>query len=601
MTVPIKFNYIFLGTLVQSAVVGQPTGHMYWGSISERERKIQRANPDGTNVEDLIVGLCLDPFAVAIDSAADYLYWTDGAQDKILRCNRDGTNMVTLFTATDFIAPGIALDQSGQKIYWTDLEASRVRRMNLDGSNVETVVASTASPGALVIHPGENRLYWAQRIGGKIRRANLDGSDVADVLTGLGSNTWGMDIDLTTNKLYWGQSGGKLRRASTDGSELEDIVITSPAASPIGVTLDVTGGKVYWSTPHSIPAVIQRANLDGSNAEIVVATWAAGGALAFDQSTGVVYSAASGISRINPTTSSVDFIVFGGLDGPQGLVIDLMNDVIYWSGLAGVYHSNLDGNSVTSLTTQLNIAYDVALDETNNTLYWTELFPGSIRRMNVAGPLVEDVVLDLPFPRGVDVDTVAQRVYWTQDDKVRRANLDGTQIEDLYVVPFGTPAALALDQPMNQMYWTCPGLRRSKLDGSNGEVLIPSGLCLADALYVTSLPRRLYWSDNFTGVGQIRRANTDMSGITNLVTMPYGTLVSAIAFDCVPYRFGDIDLTGIVDLDDLIIELNGFADPQQYPDGDLYPCGGDDVIDIDDLIVFLEAFAGNELCAGPCL
>ena len=40
------------------------------------------------------------------------------------------------------------------------------------------------------------------------------------------------------------------------------------ADSPIGIALDISGGKIYWTTPHKYK--IQRANLNGSNVEDVV-------------------------------------------------------------------------------------------------------------------------------------------------------------------------------------------------------------------------------------------------------------------------------------------------------------------------------------------
>ncbi|MEK6676636.1 MAG: hypothetical protein AABZ47_13410 [Planctomycetota bacterium] len=73
------------------------------------------------------------------------------------------------------------------------------------------------------------------------------------------------------------------------------------------------------------------------------------------------------------------------------------------------------------------------------------------------------------------------------------------------------------------------------------------------------------------------------------------------AAHCIPGVYADLDYTDLVDVDDLIILLNGFIDPVTYPDGDIYPCGvGDGIIDVDDLIALLEAFAGVPICPAPC-
>ncbi|MEK6675469.1 MAG: DUF5050 domain-containing protein [Planctomycetota bacterium] len=605
MIVFVTTIYLLFHPMVENAGAGQPSGRMYWGLSSPTEKKIQRSNPDGTNVEDLIVGLNVEAHALTVDSDAGYLYWADYAQDKIYRCNRDGTNIVTLFSTSNLNSWGIALDQAGGKIYWTDLTTNSIRRMNLDGSNVETVIASTMSPGALVIHPGEGRFYWGQRFGGKILRANLDGSNIENVLTGLVS-VLGMDIDVSGGKLYWGESPTRLRRANSDGSGLEDIAITTPNSAPYGVTIDATNGKIYWSVGNDlVGSQIVRANLDGSGVEVIMVTWAAGFVLDYDPMLDKLFGGGYiGLAQVDPNLHSVDLIVSGGLDGPIGMVIDAANDKIYWNGSTGIYQADLDGTSITTLIAQLNLPQDIVVDVSSDMIYWTEWYPGRIRRMNIAQGVPEDVISGLVLPGRIALDIPGDMIYWTDPEqhKVQRASTNGTNTQTLYVDPMATPIGVALDVSANHLYWTCPGIRRSQLDGSGGELLLGDYLCYGDDIVVFGASRLLYWTNSGMGNGQIWRANTDMSSITNLVSIPgFNVVVSTIAFDCAPYRFGDIDFTSLVDLDDLITVLNGFADAQQYPDGDLYPCGGNGVIDLDDLVVFLEAFAGNELCPGPCL
>ncbi len=48
-------------------------GKMYWTDFDAD--KIQRADLDGANVEDLVTGLT-DPFGIALDPAAGKIYWT---------------------------------------------------------------------------------------------------------------------------------------------------------------------------------------------------------------------------------------------------------------------------------------------------------------------------------------------------------------------------------------------------------------------------------------------------------------------------------------------------------------------------------------------
>ncbi|MEK6676877.1 MAG: hypothetical protein AABZ47_14630 [Planctomycetota bacterium] len=68
--------------------------------------------------------------------------------------------------------------------------------------------------------------------------------------------------------------------------------------------------------------------------------------------------------------------------------------------------------------------------------------------------------------------------------------------------------------------------------------------------------------------------------------------------------YGELQPPGgncLVDVDDLICLLQGFANMLDCPGSDLYPCdGGDGIVDVDDLIAELAAFAGDYFCPHPC-
>ena len=66
------------------------------------------------------------------------------------------------------------------------------------------------------------------------------------------------------------------------------------------------------------------------------------------------------------------------------------------------------------------------------------------------------------------------KMYWTDSgtDKIRRANLDGSNVEDLITTGLGHPEDIALDMSGGKMYWTDSGtdkIQRANLDGSNVE------------------------------------------------------------------------------------------------------------------------------------
>jgi len=67
--------------------------------------------------------------------------------------------------------------------------------------------------------------------------------------------------------------------------------------------------------------------------------------------------------------------------------------------------------------------------------------------------------------------------------------------------------------------------------------------------------------------------------------------------------YGDVFPVGgdcVIDVDDLLITLDGFSDPDAHPETDIAPCGGNGVIDVDDILAELDAFSGIFACPHPC-
>ena len=248
--------------------VSPPTASkLYWTDWGTD--RIQRANLDGSGVEDVVVGGGLDgPDGLALDAAGGKMYWTDAGASRIQRANLDGSSVENLVTGLG-IPYGLALDVSGRKMYWTDRQNSTIQRASLDGTNIENLITSgLVFPGELVLDVTGGKLYWTNPGSRKIQRSNLDGSQVEDLVTGgLGSPT-GLAIDVSGGKLYWtDRRTDKIQRSNLDGSRVEDLV-TSGLDKPNGLALDVSGGKMYWADAGTNK--VQRANLNGSNVEDLV-------------------------------------------------------------------------------------------------------------------------------------------------------------------------------------------------------------------------------------------------------------------------------------------------------------------------------------------
>ena len=141
---------------------------MYWTDWDTN--KIQRANLDGSNVEDIVTGL-LSPIGIALDVAAGKMYWTDRSRNKIQRANLDGSNIEDIVSGLH-IPWGIALDVAAGKMYWIDrgrdnlngdMNIGKIQRANLNGSNIEDIVTGLLRPLRIALDVAAGKMYWTGR------------------------------------------------------------------------------------------------------------------------------------------------------------------------------------------------------------------------------------------------------------------------------------------------------------------------------------------------------------------------------------------------------------------------------------------------------
>lgn len=194
-------------------------GKMYWAARNicvQPCSKVQRANTSGSSssikdsVQTLVQAVNLGT-GVALDVAQGKVYWAATNDNKIQRANLDGTgveDVVTGLSGPEFIA----LDLDNSKVYWTEPGAGKIRRANLDGTEVEDSVTGLTKPTGIALDIALGKVYWTDFTDGTVQRANLNGTSVRDVVTGLVEPT-GMALDIVGGKVYWGTFDSKIQRA----------------------------------------------------------------------------------------------------------------------------------------------------------------------------------------------------------------------------------------------------------------------------------------------------------------------------------------------------------------------------------------------------
>lgn len=214
------------------------TRTLFWGDASGTARRIRSLSLVTLSEQEVITGLD-NPEGIAIDPVNDKLYWTDSGTGKVQRANLDGTNIEDLVATGPLQPQGITLDLDSGKMYWADLAA--IHRANLDGTGVEDLITPSSGVRGLAINRSESKLYWIDAVDNVVRRANFDGTLVEVVVGGLASPE-DVEIDANEEKVYW--ADGFIRRANLDGSNVEQVSTSDVGAR--GVVIDQGGPGIIY-------------------------------------------------------------------------------------------------------------------------------------------------------------------------------------------------------------------------------------------------------------------------------------------------------------------------------------------------------------------
>jgi hypothetical protein len=257
-------------------------------------------------------------------------------------------------------------------------------------------VVSAVVLGGTTLPVEAGKIYWLEPPDladwrSRVFRTELDGSYRQRMLR-VDGGAKAMQLDPINDHLYWSISGAGIVRGGVVGCETL-IPLSNP---PYGIELDLPGGRVYWVTNY--PGELARADLDGSNVEVLVS----------------------------------------GLSHSRGLALDLDHGKVYWTENSRIGRADLDGSNVETV---IDVgAFDVAVDPQVGQIYWIDVL--QVHRADLDGSNVEDLVQLPPSsgfgPWGVALDLVAGKLYWAAANldnnnfpEIGWANLDGSEPETL--------------------------------------------------------------------------------------------------------------------------------------------------------------------------
>jgi hypothetical protein len=132
---------------------------------------------------------------------------------------------------------------------------------------------------------------------------------------------------------------------------------------------------------------------------------------------------------------------------PRSLALDVTGKCIYWldrsePAVHTVYVSPLDGGGAEPLCSDVGWPGKIFLDHLNHRIYWTA--DENVYRANLDGSSSK-VILTVTEPLGVSVDVARGHIYWVdyEDGNLQRANLDGSNITEIVPVIY-RPNSIAI-------------------------------------------------------------------------------------------------------------------------------------------------------------
>ncbi|MBW3600279.1 MAG: SMP-30/gluconolactonase/LRE family protein [Planctomycetes bacterium] len=280
--------------------------------------------------------------------------------------------------------------------------------------------------------------------------SQLDGDDPRDLKapTPVGAadiaSASAIAFDAAEDYLYWIDPRQKtIQRAEFEDGKLGEVVeglVETNLRDPQDLVLDVDAGKMYW-TDHSVTSqgdmgLIFRANLDGSRVEQVAQVNGFPADLALDPERQVIYWLdpwRGSISRTSYDGAQTTETVIAGLDRPGGIALDRENQHLYWTeqGDGAIRRANTDGRQEKTLVVrqQHETPAQLVLDSTNEKLYWSDVAEGPLQHRE-KGP------------------TAPERLH-----RIRRADLDGGNVEELITRDVHEPGDLAIDPKDGRLFW----------------------------------------------------------------------------------------------------------------------------------------------------
>ncbi|KAM7292782.1 low-density lipoprotein receptor-related protein 4 [Ixodes scapularis] len=479
--------------------------------LFSRRTEIRKMSLDVPYWADVVVPLkkLRNVVALDVDSVDEEIYYADADRHVVQSCDTEGRHVRDVISFGLDTLGGLAVDSVGRKLYWSDSDRSLIEVSELDGRNRHVLFwKDVDSPRAIALHYEKGVMFWTDW-GNKIRieTADMDGDNRMNLVhDGLG---WphGLAIDKQGSRLIWADAKQDvIESVGLDGKNRR--VLVRDIAHPYGVA--AFSGNLYWTDWET--RAIHQSRLNGHDGHIIRGNLAG---LMDLRAIDTEYAGASACGRNNGGCSHLCLRKPHGFSCacPTGVLLKpdtrtcerAPSAFLLFANRGSLREISVDTPDNTDIHLPLNdiynaVAVDFHFDEWK--LYYTDVTLDVIRRADLNGSNMEVVIdQELAAADGLALDWIAKNIYWTDSGRkaIEVARANGSSRKLLINLDLDEPRALALFPEKGCIFWSdwgkLPKIERSFMDGSARRVIIATELGWPNGLTIDYEAERLYWVD----------------------------------------------------------------------------------------------------------
>ena len=264
---------------------------------------------------------------------------------------------------------------------------------------------------------------------------------------------------------------------------------------------------------------------------------------------------------------------------PMGIALDAAGSTVYWTNSRGRIQS-IAAEGSSQLTNLLqDLANPTAIVVSNGYVYWAEPL-GRIRRASLTANQQVAVNVATGLGEPLSLAIAKGKIYWVERSgsggALQRANLNGTNVEQLKSFSGGVPTSIAVDGSANKLYWTrsTGKVQRSNLMGRFTADIVtglmgPGGLALGGVMAepVVQQVSRTTQPSSTTQPATTTYSKFDINrdgSVNNADTKAVAGAVGQSGAAITNPRT-DVDGSGTVDVTDLILVIANLDDDVAAP------------------------------------